>query len=136
MAANKPPADDEVGYGKPPKSSRFRKGESGNPTGRPKGSKNLVTLLEKSLREKVVINENGARKTITKGEAAIKQLVNKATLGDLAAFRLLSALVTSAGSTGPTDPGKGAPAESDQKIMKRLIDKMRKSGEVKDDDDK
>ena len=131
-----PRSDDEVGYGKPPKRSQFRRGESGNPTGRPKGTKNLVTLLEKSLQEKVVINENGVRKKITKGEAAIKQLVNKATLGDLAAFRLLSALVTSAGSTGPADPGNGAPAESDQKIMKRLIDKMQKSGEVKDDHDK
>lgn len=136
MAQNEPPSDDEAGYGKPPKNSRFRKGESGNPTGRPKGTKNLVILLKKSLQKKVVINENGVRKTITKGEAAIIQLVNKATLGDLAAFRLLSALVTSADTTDPTDPSKGAPAESDRKIMKRLIEKMQKSGEVKDENDK
>jgi hypothetical protein len=56
----------EVGYKKPPQRSRFKKGESGNPNGRPRGSKNLATLLEKELRQRVVVNENGRRRSITK----------------------------------------------------------------------
>src|ERR1700722_14543367 len=68
----------DVGFSKPPEESRFRKGVSGNPKGRPKGRPNIATVLERTLQEKVVINENGVRKTVTKLEAAIKQLMNKA----------------------------------------------------------
>src|ERR1035437_5871182 len=73
----------DVGFGKPPSHGQFRKGVSGNPRGRPKGKRNLATVLERTLEEKVVINENGERKTVTKLEAALKQMVNKAAGGDL-----------------------------------------------------
>jgi hypothetical protein len=79
----------EVGYGKPPAHSRFEPGQSGNPQGRPKGSLNFATTLLKTLRERVVINENGRRKEITKLQAAVKQLVNKAASGDLRALNQL-----------------------------------------------
>lgn len=72
----------DVGYGKPPTHSRFQKGQSGNPQGRPKGKLNLVTVLNKALNEKVTIVEHGKRRSITKLEAAFKQLVNKAVQGD------------------------------------------------------
>ena len=39
----------EVGYGKPPKDSQFKKGESGNKRGRPKGVKNLKTEVDAPL---------------------------------------------------------------------------------------
>ena len=87
-----PAPNSEVGYCSPPEATRFRKGVSGNPRGRPKGSLNVATVLTRTLREKVVINENGRRKTVTKLEAALKQLVNKATAGDLRALRHLTAL--------------------------------------------
>jgi ribosomal protein S20 len=77
------------GYGNPPEATRFKKGVSGNPKGRPKGSLNVATVFIKTLREKVVINENGRRRTVTKLEAALKQLVNKAASGDIRALRQL-----------------------------------------------
>lgn len=86
----------EVGYGKPPKHAQFKKGQSGNPDGRPKGTLNLATVLERTLREEVVVNENGRRKVITKLEAAITQLINKSASGDLKAVALLTGLVRSA----------------------------------------
>jgi hypothetical protein len=46
--------DYQVGYGKPPKDTRFKKGQSGNPRGRAPGAKNLKTLLIDTLNEPVV----------------------------------------------------------------------------------
>jgi hypothetical protein len=81
--------DATAGYGKPPQASRFKKGVSGNPTGRPKGSRNVAAVFARTLQEKVVINENGQRRTITKLEAAVKQFVNQAASGNLRALQML-----------------------------------------------
>jgi Family of unknown function (DUF5681) len=78
-----------VGYGKPPKHSRFKKGVSGNKKGRPKESKSLATLFHKELNQRVAISENGQRRTITKVEAAIRQLINKAAGGDAKAIQAI-----------------------------------------------
>lgn len=72
----------KIGYRKPPINSRFKAGQSGNPKGRPRGSKNLDTVLMKELNTKVAITENGERKKISKCEAIGRQLVNKAASGD------------------------------------------------------
>lgn len=73
--------DSEVGYGKPPLKSRFRKGQSGNPKGRPRGARNLSTLLDNALNEKVTVKEVDRRMKISKREAMVKQLANKAASG-------------------------------------------------------
>ncbi len=109
-----------VGYGKPPRHCRFRKGASGNRKGRPKGRRNIATILEEILREKIVVNENGVRKTVTKLDAALKQLVNKATSGDLIAVRQLILL---AGSTEQhtVEPETKKLSDVDLKIMQRVL---------------
>jgi hypothetical protein len=73
-----------VGYGKPPKHTQFRKGQSGNPQGRPRRfPRNLARMFEDALNEKVtVVEENGRRRKITKREAIAKWLVNRAVQGD------------------------------------------------------
>ena len=80
-----------VGYARPPQKTRFEKGKSGNPAGRVKGSNNFSRVLLQALSEPVVVNENGERKRITKGEAMIKQLVNKGAAGDARSIQLLLA---------------------------------------------
>jgi hypothetical protein len=115
----------EVGYGKPPKSTQFQKGRSGNPKGRPRGTLNLATVLERTLRERVVVNENGRRKTITKLQAAIKQLVNQAASGDLAALRQLTALVNSAQQIdAESQPKRLSLNETDQEIMAEILQRF------------
>ena len=113
--------DPSVGYGKPPKDSRFKKGASGNPKGRPKGSRNVAAVFAKTLREKVVINEHGQRKTITKLEAAIKQFVNKAAGGDLRALQLLVNLSREAETRELSPPERSIIAEVDQRVMEGIV---------------
>jgi hypothetical protein len=81
--------DYEVGYGRPPRHTRFEPGRSGNPRGRPNRSKNLATLLSEALREPVIVTENGRRRKVSKRQAVIKQLVNRSAQGDLKAMQML-----------------------------------------------
>ena len=75
-------SDYEIGFGRPPKATQFKKGTSGNKKGRPKGTKNIATLFHEAMHQRVAISENGQRRTITKIEAALTQLANKAATGD------------------------------------------------------
>src|SRR6266513_607032 len=81
--------DYEVGYGKPPRHTRFQTGRSGNLRGRPSGSKNLATVLSEALNEPVIVAENGRRRKITKRQAIITQLVNRSAKSDLRATKIL-----------------------------------------------
>jgi hypothetical protein len=76
----------EVGYGRPPKVSQFKKGQSGNPRGRPKRRLKVDDQIRKAFEKKIVINENGRRKTITKLEAVFTQLANRAASGNMSAL--------------------------------------------------
>jgi uncharacterized protein DUF5681 len=79
----------KVGYGRPPRHTRFKKGHSGNPAGRPRGSKNFRTLIDAALDEKVQVVENGRRRQISKREVIAQQLVNKSAGADLRATKIL-----------------------------------------------
>src|SRR5690349_9462125 len=85
--------DYEVGYGKPPRHTRFVKGQSGNPRGRPPGAKNLKTMLSEALDERVIVTENGGRRKVTKRQAIITQLVNRSATADLRAIKILLDIV-------------------------------------------
>lgn len=72
----------DVGYKKPPKPTRFKRGKSGNPKGRPKGSRNLLVLIDDELDKQVVLQENGRSLKLTKREVVVKRLVNQALNGE------------------------------------------------------
>ena len=126
------PHDDEtVGYGHPPKQTRFQKGRSGNPHGRPKGAPNLATALARTLQERVVITEHGRKHTITKFEAAVKQLVNKAASGEARAIAQLLGLVQVVESqVDPQDPATQPLPEEDQHVMARMLQRLTRQAQA------
>jgi hypothetical protein len=69
------------GYKRAPDHSKFRKGQSGNPKGRPKGAKGIKTLLAKELKASITIKQDGRTKRVRRSEALAKSLVNDALLG-------------------------------------------------------
>src|SRR5947209_656201 len=84
----------EVGYGKPPKDTQFRKGQSGNPKGRPKKELSLPEMVRKAFLARVrVKGENGEHYHMSKAEAAITQVANAAAKGDRKAFNQLLQLL-------------------------------------------
>jgi hypothetical protein len=125
------PNDYEVGYGKPPEYSRFRKGQSGNPKGRPKGSKNLATLLDEALNEPVVVSENGKRRRITKREAVLKQLVNKAASGNPKAIQLLLGEMRLVEGREQGSAESVLFDEADREVIRQLYQRLRDGQEEK-----
>ena len=117
----------EVGYGKPPRHTRFQKGRSGNPAGRPRGKKNLATLLSDALDQKIIVVESGRRKKISKREAIVTQLVNKSASADLKATQIVLAMlrdVETRADSGCADIG--SLAEADRQIIQRIQARIRR----------
>ena len=113
--------DHEVGYRKPPRHTRFTKGQSGNPRGRPPGAKNLKTLLSDALNEFVIVSENGGRRKITKREAIVTQLVNRSASADFRAIKILLDMVRDIESqTEPASAETSAFSEADEKVIEQL----------------
>lgn len=106
----------DVGYGRPPKHRQFEPGQSGNPKGRPKGVPNISAVLSKAVNERVVVTENGGRKTITKLQAAMKQLANKAAGGDARATKLLMQLMNDYGEPVTSSPTVIVISDADAKL--------------------
>src|SRR3954468_15440138 len=87
----------EVGFCRPPVHSRFKPGQSGNPSGRVKGSKNLKTLFHQILNEQIPLIDGNQSKKVTKAEALMRRLVISALKGDRMS---LSTLMRIAEQTG------------------------------------
>lgn len=83
----------EVGYGRPPKATRFKPGASGNPHGRPKGTKNFKTLFEEELHDKISIRDGKVTKSVSKQEAIIKTIMRDALKGEPKAITNLLTLI-------------------------------------------
>src|SRR5438874_13488496 len=126
MATDNEP-DDGVGYSKPPRHSRFVKGQSGNPQGRPSGAKNLKTLLNKALNELVIVTENGGHRKISKREAIITQLVNRSAKADLKAIQILLGMLRDIEGHAADATDADVFTEADEQIIQRI--RARLSGE-------
>lgn len=86
---NAPPRSDyAIGYGRPPKETKFQPGESGNPIGRPRGSRSVGAVLDDVFRQKIEVTETGKTRRVTALEAMMRRLRNDALRGDAKAIKL------------------------------------------------
>jgi hypothetical protein len=113
-------ADYRVGYGKPPLDTRFKPGVSGNPSGRPKAAKNLTTLVHEALNEPVIVAENGRRRTVSKRQAIIKQLINRSAQGELKATQILLGVMQDIERHSAAEPAETAFDAADQLVLDQL----------------
>lgn len=125
-------ADYEVGYKKPPKDTRFQPGHSGNPKGRPPGSKSLRTLIERELETKVTVREGGRVVVMTKRELLAKQTTKRAIEGDFRALQTLlkydQELATSGRAANDDERLADAPLEPNDRAILEAFVAMLKEG--------
>ena len=98
--------DYKVGHCRPPRHSRFKPGQSGNPSGRVKGSKNLKTLFHQILNEEITLREGGEVKKMTKAEAMMRGLIISALKGDTRSLTTMFRLAELSGQFDDTGAAK------------------------------
>ena len=79
----------DIGYKKPPKAHQFTPGRSGNPSGRPKGTRSFKADLREELDELVPFREGGREIELSKQRVLIKRLVASAIDGEARAIATL-----------------------------------------------
>jgi hypothetical protein len=122
------PRDYDVGYGKPPKHSRFRKGKSGNPSGRPRGTKNLRTDLIEELAEKISVREGDRPTTISKQRAYIKTLVARSLKGDARAATILMNLMLRVFDLGDVTAEENLPLTTEEHELFAFVEERMRNG--------
>lgn len=120
-SAKKPKSEYDVGYGKPPNHTKFQKGQSGNPRGKPKGKKSLKTILAEELLSQMTINLNGKSVTGTRQRLMFQTLTARAAVGDIAAQRLLLPLMLQIIGAEGMDAGKPALTAQDQRLLDEML---------------
>lgn len=112
-----------TGYKRPPTASRWKKGQSGNPTGRKKGTPNLKTDLQAELAELIQINEGGSPRRITKQRALLKSLAARGIQGDAKAANLVLNLMLRLLDPAPETVAEAPLAAADQALLDEYVAK-------------
>lgn len=113
--------DEDVGYGRPPRRTRFRPGQSGNPRGRPKGARSTGTIVTGVLNKKVSLTSAGQRRQVPLKEAIVLRMAEAALKGDLKAAAALFALAERAAEAAEMEPALTPPDEADETIIASFL---------------
>ena len=111
----------EVGYGKPPKHTQWPKGKSGNPGGRPKGSRGLRGDLDRELETRLKITIMGQEFAGTSQQLMLRMLSRRAAHGDVRASRILLDLVLQIFGAGDRGGKRDELSAEDQMIYDMLM---------------
>lgn len=122
----KHPTSISGGYGKPPRANRFGKGSSGNPAGRPKGSKNLRTLIKQAAAKKISVYEDGKTMRKTKMDIAVTQMFNKAVKGEPRFTQMVLEHFKNAENASAADYVVDSFHEADAAVVVEIIARVRR----------
>ena len=113
--------DGGVGFKRPPKHTRFKPGQSGNPKGRAKHTRNLKTEFLEELGEVIRVREGDREMKISKQRAFVKALVAAAIKGDMRAANALVSFCTRAFGNEPEDDQAKSPTSDDLEILSEYV---------------
>jgi hypothetical protein len=113
-----------VGYGRPPASSQFRPGQSGNPNGRPKGTRNASSMARDALEGTINVKVRGTWRKMTVRKAAYLRLAERAVAGDAKALAYLLSLESEERSPG-FDTHIQPVSAKDLALLQRFFDRRR-----------
>jgi hypothetical protein len=130
----RPRAGYSVGYGRPPTSSQFQPGESGNPKGRPKDKRNASSMARDALERTVNVKVKRAWRKMSVRKAAYLRLGEKTVAGDAKAFDYLLSLESEEHPPGPDQAEADRSAAKDLAILQDFFDRRRVSLPQQHDD--
>lgn len=122
--------NEKVGYKRPPQAHQFKPGKSGNPLGRPKGTRNLGTDLTDILGRSVSIRENGKERRISRQEALLLSLYNKALHGDVRAATAIVNMLSKLAPSRAEPPQADFLSQDDERILADFLRRRMSAAKV------
>jgi hypothetical protein len=114
-------------YGRPPIATRFTAGRSGNPKGRPKGSRNAETTARDALERTIAVGRKGTQRKKTVREIAYERLGEKALAGDIKALNFLLSLEDDERERGSDRLDAHTSREAALQIIQAFLDRQRRT---------
>ena len=121
MAVRRVKSTHAVGYGRPPKATQFKKGKSGNPRGRPKGSRSVGAVMQEILGQRIAVTESGRTRRIPALEVMLRRLANDAMRNDVVALKTVLMLVDRYGEAPESQIKLDEMLEEDRAILANFL---------------